>query len=340
MIDSLNHSVAFDRTDLPISFKINRLFSTLLASLLIVLTTSQLLAEGPANAVRVNSVTDSFPIHFTYFPAFSEDSNQSNRNELGSPNAGVVILLHGKGGDRLVWDQKLESAKFSFVDGLRNKFGFAVVTVDLRKHGESKSPEGAQDDAIIRPDDYDNMWRGDLEAVKQFLMKEHQDKKLNIHKLGIVAADDMAPVAAQFAVYDWSKPPYDDAPANQPDARTKRGQDVRALVFLSPSASAGRIRLMSVAKKLRDPRAEIATLVIVGEKDELDRGTARNLYQLVSATDREDERTYLQSYQAMKFRGTDLMNNPQTLDVMAFFLNKHVQQLDSPWEDRRSRLVR
>ena len=97
---------------------------------------------------------------------------------------------------------------------------------------------------------------------------------------------------------------------------------------------------MAAAKTLRDPKAGIAMLIIVGDGDELDRGVSKSVYQLVSAMDREHERTYLQSYKQVKFRGTDLLNNVDTLNVMAQFLNKHVQQLDSPWEDRRSRLER
>ena len=297
-------------------------------------------ADDSAQNITLRSETDGFPIHITYFPAFSKDSNQSSQQATGSPDAGVVILIHGKDGNRLVWDQKHGNAKFSFVDGLRKELGFAVVSVDMRKHGESKSPDGAQDDAIVRSEDYDNMWRGDLEAVKQFLMKEHQEKKLNVNKLGIIAADDMAPVVARFAVFDWSKPPFDDAPATQPEARTRRGQDVRALVFLSPSQTAGKVNMMSAVKTLRDPSAGIAMLVVVGEDDESDRGTARSVYRVISATDREHERTYLQSYEKLKFHGTDLLNHVQTLDVMAQFLDKHVQQLDSPWQDRRSRLER
>ncbi|MCA9077811.1 MAG: hypothetical protein KDA93_22480 [Planctomycetaceae bacterium] len=340
MNDSLNHSVTFDRTPLRIDSPQSLLLSVVALLLVIAGGSSELSADGPNSNVVLNSVTDGFRIHMTYFPAYAKEGNQSNKNALGSPDAGVVILLHGKGGDRLVWDKKSGDSQLSFIDGLRNELGFAVVTVDLRKHGESKSPDGAQDDAILRVEDYDNMWRGDLEAVKQFLMDEHQDKKLNVNKLGIIAADDMAPVAAQFAVFDWSKPPFDDAPANQPQARTRRGQDVRALVLLSPSANAGRSRLMAAAKTLRDPKAGIAMLIIVGDGDELDRGVSKSVYQLVSAMDREHERTYLQSYKQVKFRGTDLLNNVDTLNVMAQFLNKHVQQLDSPWEDRRSRLER
>src|SRR5690606_10555327 len=117
------------------------------------------------------------------------------------------ILLHGKGGDRLVWEQKGAGATGKSFAAVLQDQGYAVVSVDLRKHGESKR----EDDKELRPDDYRAMV-GDLEAVKKFLLAEHQEKKLNINKLGIIAADDMAPVAVTFAQIDWQKKPYDDAP--------------------------------------------------------------------------------------------------------------------------------
>jgi hypothetical protein len=115
------------------------------------------------------------------------------------------------------------------------------VTVDLRKHGESKTAD--EQDSTLRPNDYAAM-RGDLQAVKNFLLAEHQEKKLNISKLGIIAADDMCPVAATFTQDDWLIPPYDDAPVTDPAARTPRGQDVRALVLLSPSQTAGSMNIL------------------------------------------------------------------------------------------------
>src|SRR5690606_1715727 len=106
------------------------------------------------------------------------------------------------------------------------KLGLAVVTVDMRKHGESKTSPAGRTETVMRHEDYQHMWQGDLEAVKQFLMEEHKQRKLNVNKLAIIAAGEMAPIAARFTVFDWSKPPYDDAPI--PRERTPRGQDVRA----------------------------------------------------------------------------------------------------------------
>src|SRR5262245_21420707 len=63
---------------------------------------------------------DGTTIHFTYY-----------KSNLGK-EAPVIILLHQKDGNRLLWQ-----ARGGFADALQ-KEGYAVITVDLREHGESK----------------------------------------------------------------------------------------------------------------------------------------------------------------------------------------------------------
>ncbi|MGE0374610.1 MAG: hypothetical protein AB7I48_12580 [Planctomycetaceae bacterium] len=293
-------------------------------------------AQGMSETRTVQSLTDGWPIHITYFPAQTKDSKS------GSPDAGVVILLHGKAGDRLVWEQKHGNAKESLASGIQQVLGLAVVSVDMRKHGESIQDGAGKTDAVLRNEDYQAMWQGDLEAVKQFLMQEHQDKKLNINKLAIVAADEMAPIAARFAVADWNKRPYDDAPATSPQDRTPRGQDVRALVLLSPSNTAGNINILGSVRQLREPRAGIAMLVLVGQEDSANSSTARNIERAMKAADRDGTRTYFQTFPEVKFSGTDLLGKPniEAEILIINFLEKHIVKLDSSWRDRRSRLDR
>ncbi len=293
-------------------------------------------ADGKSETRTLRAATDGWPIHITYFPA------KTDEKESEAPDAGVVILLHGKGGDRLVWERKYGTAPHSLAGFLQQKLGLAVVSVDLRKHGESKKDGAGEADTLIHNTDYQQMWQGDLEAVKQFLMQEHQAKKLNINKLAIVAADDMAPIAARFAVADWNKPPYDDAPATSLDERTPRGQDVRALVFLSPSNTAGNINLMASIKQLRDPRAGIAMLVLVGQKDTVHSGTARTIERVMKAADREGARSEFKTFPNVKFSGTDLLGKSSinAENEIVKFLDKHIVKLNSPWRDRRSRLNR
>ncbi|MBX3437466.1 MAG: hypothetical protein KF861_08255 [Planctomycetaceae bacterium] len=294
------------------------------------------LAEGVSETKVLNSTTDGWPIHITYFPA------QTKESKSGSPDAGVVILLHGKGGDRRVWEQKHGNAKDSIAGILQQVLGMAVVSVDLRKHGESTQDAAGKTETVLRNEDYQHMWQGDLEAVKQFLLQEHQAQRLNINKLAIVAADEMAPIAARFAVADWTKLPYDDAPANTPNQRTPRGQDVRALVFLSPSNTAGNVNIMGPIRELRSPQAGIAMLALVGQKDLSSSSTVKNIERAVKSSDREGQRTYFPSFPEVKFSGTDLLGKAdiQAEVLIGNFLDKHIVKLDSPWRDRRSRLER
>jgi len=76
-------------------------------------------AEGVPGVV---TAADGWDIHYTYW-----------ESPMGK-EAPVVILLHGKGQARLIW-KALPLAK-----ELAKK-QFAVIAVDLRKHGESKAPE-------------------------------------------------------------------------------------------------------------------------------------------------------------------------------------------------------
>ena len=93
-----------------------------------------------------------------------------------------VILLHMKGGNRYVWKAYAETLQ---------KDGFAVVTLDLRHHGDSRAAAapapagggtgtGASVPAPkLKPVDFMLMVDQDLPAVKKFLVEEHNNEKLN-----------------------------------------------------------------------------------------------------------------------------------------------------------------
>ncbi len=182
------------------------------AGLLSTRAVSRAYAEAEGRTETLKSATDGWPIHISYFPV------KGAQGAGGNPNAPVVVLLHGNNGDRLVWEKQGGGKLSGLVEVLQQE-GYAVVTVDLRKHGQSVVD--GQATALVNSD-YQNMWRGDLEAVKQFLYEEHQAKRLNLNKLAIVAADMSAPIAATFTEFDWRKPPYDDAPATSPGADAER----------------------------------------------------------------------------------------------------------------------
>ena len=69
---------------------------------------------------------------------------------------------------------------------------------------------------------------GDVEMCKAFLMEKNNNKELNIDKLCLVGAEMGAVVAVDWAARDWSWPILPGR---------KQGQDVKALVLLSPEWS-------------------------------------------------------------------------------------------------------
>jgi pimeloyl-ACP methyl ester carboxylesterase len=259
-----------------------------------------------------------------------------------------VILLHSRDGNQLVW-------KNGLAERLQRE-GYAVLAVDLRKHGESKKAGGVAVEigqgtktktkgpkkvaeaaaADLKKDDYEKMVSEDLAAVKRFLYDEHQAQRLNMRKTAIVAADMTCPLAGDFAWKDWIKTPHNDAPTLE--ASTPRGQDVRALVLLSPDVSAANLRTGASMLQLRNPVWQVAFLVCNGSKDALDKGTAEDVYKQVSGIAQNESRTYHKTYDT-KFRGTDLLGKKlQVEEHILAFLEKHLKQLPDTWQNRKSRL--
>src|SRR6185295_10309173 len=82
--------------------------------------------DKPVDDKTILSPAGGWPLRLTYYKSTE------------GKDASVVVLLHSKGESRLVW-----TAPKGFAEQLNSK-GFAVVAVDLRKHGQSKP--GAEDE--------------------------------------------------------------------------------------------------------------------------------------------------------------------------------------------------
>lgn len=278
----------------------------------------------------LQAVGDGFPIHITYWPAL-EDKNQGKLE-----NAPVVILIHGEGGSRLIWDKSSAPQGGKPFAEVLQSIGYAVVTVDLRKHGESVV-EGQP--TMLDNSDYGKMAAGDLAAVKSFLVQEHEQKHLNVRKLGVVASDTMCAVAVQFAELDWGQTPYLDGPGGTPG--TPRGQDVQALVLLSPATTAGRLNATRALNVLKSPVFQIAFQFIAGTRDAADRNQAKTAYQVVSSIKQNEERAEFVRPNT-NARGTDLLANQAAkveLKILPF-LDKFVKQREFTWQTRKSRYDR
>ncbi|QDT35375.1 alpha/beta hydrolase family protein [Thalassoglobus polymorphus] len=288
------------------------------------------IAQEDSQDLVVQAAGDRFPIHITYFPAL--ESAVSG----GLSNAPVVVLLHGEKESRLIWNKGSSPRGVNPFPVELQKRGYAVITVDLRKHGES-IVEGQKDD--VRPDDYGKMILGDMKGVKDFIQEEHQKRKLNMRKMGIVASGFSAPIAAAFAEFDWRQVPYDDAPI--PAQRTPRGQDVRVLILVSPDAGAGRARTSKSVGYLKSPKMGVSLQVVVGEEDKTSYRAARSIYQNFTTIKDNDQRAEFVTPK-VKDAGIALLRLPVGAAYLPMlkFLDEQLKKRDDPWADRRSRLER
>jgi pimeloyl-ACP methyl ester carboxylesterase len=308
-----------------------RLVAALLLATLVVATPSGLSAQvesRPESAIG----QDGWPLRFTYYPALEKLAGNQNVDLTKAP---VVILLHGSEGDRTFWDKTSAppgAGGKPFAEVLQQQ-GYAVISLDQRKHGES-TREGQE---RVLPGDYEARVY-DLTSIKSFLFEEHQAKRLNMRKLAIIALDESAPIAAMFTELDWAQKPYDDHAIFA--ERTPRGQDVQALVLVSPQATAGRVQASKALRIVANPAFGIAFMVAVGKKDTAGAKIASTLFKQVGSKANE-ERTKLEEFDTNE-KSQHLFGNPRVrIEVPILqFLNKHVKDRDIPWRDRRSRTER
>ncbi len=284
--------------------------------------------KGPPKPRGITlAAQDGFPISITYY----ESSNGAD--------APVVILLHGKGGSKRVWDKQFAP--------ILQQNGYAVISVDLRKHGQSKPPLAAKGGSKnqkkpastkLTTFDYKAMVALDMEAVWKFLFVEHQKKHLNMRKVAIVAADMSVPIALNYALVDWSKVPYDDAPVLA--AKTPKGQTVRALFLISPVTSVSGVYTMQPTVRLKDPSLGMAFEVGVSIKNPGDLRVAQKLYNQLHLAKEGNARVKFNKYPG-KLQGTDMLGKRIGLEIdILKFLDRHLKKLPGEWTDRRPRFDR
>lgn len=255
----------------------------------------------------------------------------------GNREAPVVVLLHGKGQDARYWQQR---GKTKGLADLLWEEKMAVICVDMRKHGESKEgPNGQKfDETTLKNNDYKAMVLFDLPAVKQFIFEEHQAGNLNMNKTVLVGTEMSCNVALAFAEIDWKIAPHDDAPT--PALRTPRGQDVRALVLISPESRVSGIPGNPIAY-LGKPLLGINFLFAASKNDSKDRGTTKRMFTSVKGRIKEDPRLIFHEEYPGKLRGMAMLGRGTKLEsYIVAFVSKSMENVESKWVDRRSKLNR
>lgn len=274
---------------------------------------------------QVLTARDGWPIHITYFESTG-----------GKESPAVVLIANAEGNDakdartRRVWEKTALDLQ---------KSGFAVVTVDLRKHGDSVPPaETASSTALrVAPGDYAIMAGMDLEAVKEFLVNEHHAEKLNVRKLGVVAVGSSAMVASAFAVADWDKKPYPDAPLLE--MRTPRGQDVKAIMMISPNTTVKGLNSTAIFRTLKG--LPVAVHILASSNIKSEARDADKVFKSLELKAEEAKDARKVDLFPVDFSGERFLEGREAVEtnkMIVEFLTKSTKDLNDPWRTRKSRL--
>ncbi|HEY2893530.1 MAG TPA: alpha/beta fold hydrolase [Pirellulales bacterium] len=237
-----------------------------------------------------------------------------------------IVLLHASKGSRR-----------DFVPlALRlQQAGHAVIAPDLRGHGESTRT--TQQGRDMRAADYQAMVEpaGDLETVKKFLMAKNNAGELNIEKLCVVGAEMGSVVALNWTARDWAWP---ELPSG------KQGQDVKALVLISPEWT---FRGLRINEALADPhvRQDISVMILVGRSNNKLFQEARRLhaaferYHLSAAPDPSSlgkQTLWLKAPQTA-LQGSRLLNEKSAHvdDMILQFVDLRLTKQPLAWRERK-----
>jgi pimeloyl-ACP methyl ester carboxylesterase len=274
---------------------------------------------------------DGVLIGATYYPSPLENVAQKD--------AVPVILLHPFKGSR---------ADFNDLALALQDAGCAVLAPDLRGHGQSTRRTNADgkeveiEQALMNRQDFEAMghadldWAGDVEACNKFLRAKNDAKELNIDKLVIVGAEMGAAVAINWAQSDWSWPVLPGAP--------KQGQDVKALILLSPQWS---FRGLPVGNAIgnHDFVSKLSWMILVGEQDAKIYPEAKRLFlalqrtPLPLASDAPGKPAVSFHSYPTSLQGAQLLarNFNSTAEIVKF-IDQQVAKTIHPWTDRKSPL--
>lgn len=218
---------------------------------------------------------------------------------------------------------------------MQQSLKLTVIVPDLRGHGDSLQIQGLDEPIDLekfKGRAVDSMVL-DIEACKSFLLKQNNEGKLNIEQLGILGTGFGASLALKWSVQDWSV-------RNLPTF--KQGQDVKAMILVSPTRS---FRGTTISQELKSLPilGNISTLTIVGRENSRSMSDAQRIHKTIERAwgDQSKEaapflaaETSLQSTELLKSRGTGVDQ------WIATFINRRlVQQGDRfLWTDRTSPL--
>jgi hypothetical protein len=178
----------------------------------------------------------------------------------------------------------------------------------------------------------------DMEAVRTFLVGKNDKGEINLNELSIIGVGLGASIGTIWASHDWAVPPLTVG---------KQGQDVKALVLISPR---WKNKGLLLQQAIRQPgvQREVALIMIYGRNDSKVRADVRRIKKQVEKYHPEPESdnakpndlaglgvpTSLQGGKLLQEAGL----REKVGQRIADFLNLHVAEQDHEWLKRRNRI--
>ncbi|WP_231603396.1 alpha/beta hydrolase [Neorhodopirellula pilleata] len=273
-------------------------------------------AEDPALTPRREVLTtkDKVKINAFYFPS-----------KEGKKAVPVIVVHEWKG----------QAGPYMKLFLALRESGFAVVALEYRGHGTSKTytdERGTEQDfniATMGRRDVEAIIRYDIEEVKQFLKAENNAGRLNLNALSLVGIGEGAIMAGYWASVDWKIPSV---------GRMKQGQDVKALVYVSPEKN---LNGMAMVTPMQDPNlVRLPTLILAGKASPQGR-EAEKIGSRLETVKKKLNRGVATGYElflpSTNLSGAALINDePTAIPKIVTFLKENVDVSDSAneWIDR------
>lgn len=210
-----------------------------------------------------------------------------------------IIMLHDWEGNR---------NQYSGLATYLQSLGHSVIVPDLRGHGDSMRVRGR--DMTLDREKFNRTaiaaMGEDIEACKRFLMEKNNKGELNIEFLTVVAAGESSVLAVTWAIKDWSWPVV---------GGRKQGQDVKALVLLSPEKTFKGLSLNTVMRSDLlgggGPRPPLSIMVAVGARNSRSAREAKTMYN-----------NFQKKRPELDLTGTPAEQQQQVLDKQDLFIEE------------------
>lgn len=236
-----------------------------------------------------------------------------------------IILLHG-------WDESRR--RMVGLARYLQKLGHAVIVPDLRGHGGSTTVATATGDKEIDRSrmsarDVQGMVR-DVETVKRYLLQKNNQGEVNIELLCVVGSELGAIVGLNWSAVDWSVPNL---------GTYKQGQDVKAIIMLSPLQS---FKGLNTREGLKQPAVRsslVSTMILVGTEAR-HYSDAKKIYNSLERFHKNSEEESLALVDLdTSLEGSEILPSElgqSVADSIAKFIKSRLVDRSNqlPWQDR------